>query len=159
MRPDTDMPEYRVRLAHADSVPVAVVRRVVPASELAKVVPAGCGTVWTFLRAHGLRGGRNIAVYWNGDIRLEVGVEFNGVLPEDGDVVRSATPAGPAVSVTHVGPYQQLGAAHKAIREWCATNGQRPVGPNWEVYGHWQDAWNSDPSQIRTDVFYQVAGP
>jgi hypothetical protein len=23
-----------------------------------------------------------------------------------------------------------------------------------EIKGHWQDAWNNDPSQIRTDVFY-----
>ena len=28
------------------------------------------------------------------------------------------------------------------------------AGPNWEVYGHWLAAWNDDPSQIRTDVFY-----
>jgi hypothetical protein len=34
------------------------------------------------------------------------------------------------------------------------------AGPNWEVYGHWQDEWNSDPSKIRTDVFYLlVADP
>lgn len=32
---------------------------------------------------------------------------------------------------------------------------QGTVGfPNWEVYGHWQDRWRDDPSQIRTDVFY-----
>jgi hypothetical protein len=28
------------------------------------------------------------------------------------------------------------------------------AGPNWEVYGHWTDEWNSDPAKIRTDVFY-----
>jgi hypothetical protein len=22
------------------------------------------------------------------------------------------------------------------------------------VYGHWQEVWNSDPTKIRTDVFY-----
>jgi effector-binding domain-containing protein len=36
------------------------------------------------------------------------------------------------------------------------VNGYRLTGPSWEIYGHWQPEWNSDPSQIRTDVFYQV---
>ncbi len=31
------------------------------------------------------------------------------------------------------------------------------AGPNWEIYGHWQPEWNTDPLRIRTDVFYQVA--
>lgn len=26
-----------------------------------------------------------------------------------------------------------------------------------DVYGHWQDSWNRDPSLIRTDVFYQLS--
>jgi hypothetical protein len=33
----------------------------------------------------------------------------------------------------------------------------RLAGPNREIYGHWKDEWHADPSQIRTDVFYQVA--
>ena len=31
------------------------------------------------------------------------------------------------------------------------------VGPSWEIYGHWRDEWNRDPSKIRTDVFYLLA--
>ena len=30
------------------------------------------------------------------------------------------------------------------------------AGPNWEIYGHWVDEWNRDPSKIRTDVFYLI---
>ena len=54
-----------------------------------------------------------------------------------------------------------LHAAHQAILDWCANHGHALAGPNWEIYGHWLDAWNSDPSQIRTDVFYLIstAGP
>ena len=151
------MSRYDVRLAHVNSIPLAVVRRLASPSELGTVVPACCGVVWAFVRARNLKAGRNIAIYWNGDIRLEVGVELEGPVPEDADVVRSATPAGPAVSVAHFGPYDQLGAAHEAIRQWSAANHQRLLGPNWEVYGHWQSEWNADPTRIRTDVFYQVA--
>jgi effector-binding domain-containing protein len=150
-----------VRVAHSDSVPVAVVRRQARAAELSKVVPERCGVVWSSIRARGLKGGRHVAIYWDGAIRLEVGVEMGiemiGAIPDDGDVVRSATPAGRTASVVHLGPYQQLGAAHRAIVDWCAAHKLELAGPNWEIYGHWQDAWNADPSQIRTDVFYQLA--
>ena len=146
-----------VQVTHVNPIPLAVVRRRVSGSELAVAVPEGCGLVWSFVRAHQLRAGRHVAVYWDGTIRLEVGVELNGELPDGGDIVRSATPAGLAASVGHFGPYQQLGRAHKAIRDWCSAHGHQLAGPNWEVYGHWQSDWNVDPSQIRTDVFYQLA--
>ena len=146
-----------VRVAHEDSIPLAVVRRLAKSAELSKVVPEGCGVVWSFVRARQLRAGRNVALYWDGDIHLDVGVETADVVPEGGDVVRSATPSGPAASVVHLGPYQQLGAAHRAILDWCSTHDRRLAGPSWEIYGLWQDDWNADPSRIRTDVYYQLA--
>jgi effector-binding domain-containing protein len=147
----------QVQVTHVTSIPLAVVRRQARASELAVAVPAGCGVVWSFVRAHQLQAGRHVAVYWDGTIRLEVGVELNGHFPDGGDIVRSATPAGRAASVVHLGPYDQLGMAHQAIRDWCSAHRHELAGPNWEIYGHWQNAWNADPSQIRTDVFYQLA--
>ena len=39
-------------------------------------MPQGCGIVWDFVRAHGLKGGRNVALYLNDQIDLEVGVEI-----------------------------------------------------------------------------------
>src|SRR6186713_684750 len=112
-----------VVLTHADAIPLAVVRRRVPRSELATVVPQGCGIVWDFVRRRGLKGGRHVAVYLNGNIDLEVGVEVAGAFEEDGDILRSSTPAGAVVSAAHLGPYQGLGAAHQAIRAWCAAHG------------------------------------
>jgi effector-binding domain-containing protein len=146
-----------VRVAHADGIPVAVVRRQARHSELSKIVPESCGVVWSWLRARQLRGGRHVAIYWDGAIRLEVGVEMIDSIPAGGDVVRSATPAGRVASVVHLGPYNQLGTAHKAILDWCAAQKLQLAGPNWEIYGHWQDDWNADPSRIRTDVFYELA--
>jgi hypothetical protein len=60
-------------------------------------------------------------------------------------------------TTTHFGPYHLLKGAHEAIRQWCQANGQVQAGPNWEVYGHWKDEWNSDPSKICTEVFYLLA--
>ena len=67
---------------------------------------------------------------------------------------RSLTPAGEVATAAHFGPYNRLNEAHEAIRQWCVDNGRKPAGPNWEIYGHWIDEWNRDPSKIRTDVFY-----
>jgi len=97
-----------------------------------------------------------MAIYWNGEIRLEAGVECDEPFAESGDLVRSATPSGTAVHAIHFGPYQQLGKTHAAIQQWCKSHGHSLAGPNWEIYGHWLPEWNDSPALIRTDVFYHV---
>ena len=151
------MTTYAVQLQRVDSVPLAVIRRQAKHSELSSVVPECCGLVWNEVRVQQTKGGRHVALYWDGSIRLEVGVEIYGPFEERAEVVRSATPAGLVASVIHFGPYGGLGAAHQAIRDWCSANNHSPAGPNWEIYGHWQPEWNANPSQIRTDVYYQLA--
>lgn len=147
-----------VELGHRPAIAVAVVRRRVSASVLSRVVPECCGLVWKALRAQQLQPGRHVAIYRDGEILLEVGAELNVPFREEDGLVSSATPAGVVASATHFGPYGQLGGTHRAIVDWCRENGHRLAGPSWEVYGHWQDEWNADPSKIRTDVFYLVAG-
>jgi effector-binding domain-containing protein len=102
--------------------------------------------------------GRHVAVYWDCQINLEVGVEVPGPFGGHGDVVGSATPAGLVATTTHYGPYGRLHEAHEAICRWCASQGHALAGPNWEVYGHWTDDCDRDPSNIRTDVFYLLVG-
>ena len=66
-----------------------------------------------------------------------------------------SSPVSRIVATTaHFGPYQRLKDAHGAIREWCARHGHRFSGTSWEIYGHWEESWNNDPSKIRTDVFH-----
>lgn len=150
--------QYVMRLQRADATPTAVVRRRVPADQLSRVVPEACGTVWTALKTLGVSGaGRHLAVYLNcadGQVEVEIGVELERPFAGGGEVVASATPAGRVVSTTHLGPYPRLGEAHDAVRDWCKAQNLPLAGPNWEVYGHWDPAWDKDPSQIRTDVFY-----
>jgi hypothetical protein len=63
-----------VQLLQRKSVLVAVIRRQASASELSRVVPECCGLVWNEVRAQQARGGRHVAIYWDGRIQLEVGV-------------------------------------------------------------------------------------
>ena len=150
--------ERDIRLEHHRGRPLAVVRRRAAALDLSKVVPDACGTVWGVLRGQQVAGaGRHVAVYLDGQIDLEVGVEMEEPFAGYGEVVGSTTPSGLVATTTHHGPYGRLHEAHEAIVRWCASNGHALAGANWEVYGHWRDEWNRDPTGITTDVFYLLA--
>jgi effector-binding domain-containing protein len=146
---------YAIRHEVVSSRPLAVVRRRASSQELSRVVPDACGVVWGVVRAQQIKGaGRHVALYLDGQINLEVGVELETPFTGYGEVLGSALPAGTVATTMHFGPYNRLAEAHQAIRDWCANHGYSPAGPNWEIYGHWTDEWNRDPSKIRTDVFY-----
>ena len=144
----------QIQIQRRGDIPLAVIRRTVRRSELSRVVPECCGLVWQAVRAQQTRAGRHVALYWDDAIRLEVGVELLGPFVEQGEVVCSAAPGGVIASTVHFGPYSQLGAAHEAIRQWCEAQNHKFAGPSWEIYGHWQDEWDRNPSLIRTDVHY-----
>jgi effector-binding domain-containing protein len=144
---------YTVTVQQIDAIPLAAVRRRAGLSQLSKVVPEACGEVWNFVQEAGIpKPGRLVAVYFDGVVNLEVGVEVSDSFQGDGTVEPSATPGGLVASTVHFGPYNVLGQAHQAIRGWIAANQYEIDGPNWEIYGHWTD----DPAQLRTDVYYRV---
>src|SRR6266699_4714654 len=92
--------------------------------------------VWACLRAGGVhRGCRNVMLYLDDVPHVEVGVELNQPRPLTGRVAASALPAGQVAKTVHWGAYAGLGAAHRAVLDWCAASGLRTAGPRWEVYG------------------------
>jgi effector-binding domain-containing protein len=152
------MNSYPVQVRQLESIPLAVIRRQARPADLSRLVPECCGLVWEVMRAQKVKAGRHVAIYWDGSIRVEVGVELQAPFSEQGEVVRSTTPAGLVASTTHLGPYAGLGAAHDAVQQWCRASNHRLAGPSWEIYGHWEPEWNADPSRIRTDVYYLLTG-
>lgn len=146
-----------VRIEQRGSCPLAVVRRLASRQEFPKIIPEACGIVWGVVRSQHIAGaGRHVAVYLDCAFHLEIGVELESPFAGHGEVVGSATPAGLVAGATHYGPYGQLHLAHTAIHEWCRNNGYDLAGPSWEIYGHWQDDWDRDPSKICTEVCYLV---
>lgn len=147
---------YAVKIENfAQPRPLAVVRRTAKPAELSKIVPACCGLVWNVVKSQNIQSaGRMVSVYLDGEMNLEIGVELPSPFGGFGEVVGSSLPAGAVATAAHFGPYDRLGAAHQAVRDWCAANGHELAGPSWELYGHWLPAWNSDPSLIRTDVYW-----
>jgi effector-binding domain-containing protein len=145
---------YEIKLTNAEAMPTAVIRSRVPPRALSKFVPAACGEVWSFIRSAALPcPGRHVALYLDGGW-VEVGAEVSGRFAGNDRIHCSQLPTGRAVTATHFGPYTRLGDAHSEIRQWCAEHGHQLSSICWEIYGHWDESWNADPSKIRTDVFH-----
>ncbi|MFO1497280.1 MAG: AraC family transcriptional regulator [Verrucomicrobiota bacterium] len=149
---------YQIELAESKAVTTAVIRSRVPQPELAQFVPAACGEVWAFIRSTGLpQPGRHTALYLQ-DGFVEVGAEVSGPFAGNERIRCSQLPAGPVAATAHFGPYRRLGDAHGAIREWATTHRRQLAGICWEIYGHWEESWQHDPTKIRTDVFHLLRG-
>jgi effector-binding domain-containing protein len=144
---------YSIDIRRAEPQLIAAVRRRAPLNQLSKVVPEACGDSWNRLKQLGIKGGRNVAVYLDQEINMEIGQEVSAPFGSASDFFCSSTPGGDVVTTTHCGPYQRLGDAHHALLQWATDHGRTLAGPNWEIYGHWTE----DPSQLRTDVFYLLA--
>ena len=150
----------RFQLTHSPSIHTAVIRGRVRSNELSKFVPAACGEVWSFIRSTSLpRPGRHVALYLDGRGSVEVGAEVSEPFSGNDRIHCSQLPAGRVVTAIHYGPYAGLGEAHAAIRAWCAEHHHSLSEISWEIYGHWDESWNSDPSKIRTDVFHLLDDP
>lgn len=145
---------HYVELVNAEAIPTAVIRNRVIPEKLSQFVPAACGEVWSFIRSSGIpRSGRHVALYLE-DGEVEVGAEVSERFVGNDRVHYSQLPAGRAAMTTHFGPYSRLGDAHSVVRSWCEEQGYQLSGVCWEIYGHWDESWNADPSKIRTDVFH-----
>jgi effector-binding domain-containing protein len=145
---------YQIEVKASQPTLTAVVRDRVRPEELAKFVPAACGEVWSFARAAGLpKPGRHVALYLSDGV-VEAGAEVSERFAGNARVQCSQLPAGRVATAVHFGPYGRLREAHAAVRAWCAQQGHRLTNISWEIYGHWEESWNTDPSKIRTDIFY-----
>ena len=143
-----------VRVERVRPLTVAVVRGQATQAELKRAIPAACGEVWDYARAERLvTPGRHVAIYLDGSISFECGVEVGAPFSDSERVVCSSTPGGWSACVTLFGPYSELAAAHRKIVEWSRATGRALAGTSWEIYGHWTD----DASRLRTDVYYLLA--
>ncbi len=146
---------YSIELTRSEVIHTAVIRSRVPQKELSRFVPAASGEVWNFILAAGLpKPGRHVAVYLDDQGTVEVGAEVSEPFIGNDRVHCSYLPAGRVATTVHLGPYSGLGEAHTAIRHFCNAQGCQLAGVSWEIYGHWEESWNSDSSKIRTDVFH-----
>jgi effector-binding domain-containing protein len=143
--------EYEISLQQVASRPTAVIAETTTWAEFGSLWRTLLDEVYAVLRSDGsLRPGCNVMLYRDDVPNVEVGVELTDPFTASGRVMRSALPAGLVATTVHRGPYEQLGAAHRAVREWCAARGHGLAGARWEIYGDWRE----DPGELQTEVSY-----
>jgi effector-binding domain-containing protein len=146
---------YQVTVADVAARPTAVVAATTTWQEFPTLWKELLDEVWACLRAGGVRRGcPNVMLYRDDVPHVEIGVELRQPCPLTGRVVASALPAGQVAMTVHRGPYAGLASAHRAVLDWCATQGYRPAGPRWEVYGPHRD----DPAELSTEVYCLLSG-
>jgi effector-binding domain-containing protein len=145
---------YQVTVIDVAARPTAVVAAATTWQEYPALWKQLLDEVWACLRAGGIdRGCRNVMLYRDDVPNVEVGVELLQPCPLTGRVVASTLPAGQVATAVHRGPYAGLAGAHEAVLDWCATQGRRPAGPRWEVYGPHRD----DPAELSTEVYWLLS--
>lgn len=139
---------------------LAAVRREVRVGQVGSAWRPALDQVWAFLRQNpGLRtDGHNIFLYHHpakGESTMLVDFGVQVVRPFDraGEVFLNETPAGRVVRALHIGPYDRMGEAHRAIQVWAEANKTEFGGKSWEIYGDWTD----DPAKLETQVEYLLA--
>ena len=150
---------YDVTIESAAECPTAVVKANTTWREFPTLWRTLLDEVWAFLRAiPGLRSdGHNVMLYTRGirgvEVAVEVGVQVTKSFEAAGRVVPSTLPTGQAATTVHEGPPSEIGAAHDAIRAWCAAQRRELTGISWEIYG------DPDPRTGHFDVavYWQLA--
>ena len=85
-------------------------------------------------------------------ISAEVGFPFEGTVEPTSRVVLSTLPGGRTVTMTHVGPYDELGRAWELGQSWLSGQGLTVTGAPWECYLTEPDA----PGPPVTQIYWPV---
>jgi effector-binding domain-containing protein len=133
--------------------PTAVMTSTVGVDEIPTFLGKAFTNTASLLKSQGLGpAGMPFARYQMlGDGRCRIEAGFPALAPPSGAgaVETSTLPAGPAVSIWHIGPYEETASAYEAIIQWVAEAGAEPIGPPWEIY--YSDR-AEDPSTYRTEI-------
>jgi effector-binding domain-containing protein len=140
-----------VRTEQAAPRRLAAIRSVTTPQDLRRTIGRSLGIIWPAVREQGVRFGHNVFVYHHGEpgtMLVELGVEVFGDFTESGEIQIVDTPSGEVATATYDGDdYTQVTRVYQAVERWCASNGRRPAGVNWEVFG--------DPAkETRTGVYF-----
>jgi effector-binding domain-containing protein len=84
-------------------------------------------------------------------IEVEAGFAVDNAIVDDGDVVASGLPGGPAAVATCAARAARADVAYRAVDRWLNRHGFAAVGPHWEYYER-RTGTERDPSRWRTEI-------
>lgn len=152
---------YSITKTQLPPQPVLVIRRRVQPSALAASLGELFGRVYLYAQQNGIPlAGRPFTRYveWGPGVwTIEAGFPVASLpQPGEGEIAAVTLPGGPAATAVHVGPYDQLSAAHAAVQQWVDAEGYAAAGAPWESYLT-DPADDPDPSHWKTELFWPLA--
>jgi effector-binding domain-containing protein len=89
--------------------------------------------------------------FHEGQMDIEAGFPVAREIHGEGPIQPSHLPGGPAAVTVHLGPYETLEDAYKAVMGWLVEQGYEAAGSHWELYYTDPDK-EPDRSKWRTEV-------
>jgi effector-binding domain-containing protein len=129
--------EYHVERIELEPQVIAVVRGEVAHDGIAGFLGGAFGEVMGTIGAQGVQpAGPPIARYepMADGFRIEAGFPVTGPVRPIGRVEVAELPGGPALTVLHRGPYDQVAGAYHAAEAWLAEHDWEFAAPPWEAY-------------------------
>jgi effector-binding domain-containing protein len=144
---------------NVDPRPAAVVRAEVPMAELREVFDRGFTDVMHAVQSQGVAiAGPPFGYYprMPGEtVAVLVGFPVAHAITADGDVEPFELPGGPAVTGTHVGPYEALAQTYEQLMSWTADAGLTLAEGMWESYLS-DPGVEPDPNTWRTLIVWPL---
>jgi DNA-binding transcriptional MerR regulator len=153
--------EYEVRTREDGPQPIMSVRTRTAMPRLAAFFASAYGQLFRAIGELGARpAGPPFAIYHDpefreDDIDVEAGVPVNEPAELAGRIVGRTLAGGRVAYALHVGPYQEIGAAYRAVTTWIQEHGHEMSGPPREVYlvGPGQAP---DPTTYKTEIVWPI---
>ncbi|MDE2886917.1 MAG: GyrI-like domain-containing protein [Gemmatimonadota bacterium] len=141
------------------SQPIVGIRATTTMEEIKQVIGALFGEIMEYFTRNGLApAGMPLTIYHEMDAdRLEMECGMPVASPVEGTerVRPGELPAGKVATVTHMGPYEQLGQTWSALMKWMEEEDLQAAGAPWEVYVT-DPGEEPDQSKWRTDIFFPI---
>jgi effector-binding domain-containing protein len=129
---------YEVEIKELASEQLASTRGWYPLSDLAQVMGAQFGRIIAAITAQGLQpAGPPVAIYhaWTEEkVDVELGFPASGEFNEAQGIKPSSIPGGRVAFTVHVGPYDTIELAYKAMQEYAEAHGLVMSPLMWERY-------------------------
>ncbi len=149
---------YPCELTERTAQPVLSIRTRAAVQDLPQALGQAYGAIAQYLAQLGQRpAGAPFTAYYNMDMQdldIEVGFPVASALPGSAQIQASEIPAGRAVSLLYVGPYDQCEAAYEAAEQWMNSNGHESSGVVYEFYLN--DPSDTPPDALQTQIVFPL---
>jgi len=151
--------DYEVQIEHVAARPLASSRVQASREQLGPVMGREMQRVFELVCGMGVACvGAPVVFYHRFDediVEMDVAVPVNRVFDEVEGVRSTSLPEGEAAVITHVGPYEGIGAAWEALTAWVQRHGSAPDAPCWEEYLT-DPAAEPDPAKWVTRLYWMI---